>query len=339
MEQRSAKAQPAPLGRGRPASSGSPNPYAFLVGSARSGTTLLRRIVNAHPLIAISPETHFVPRFHQRRIGQTADGRVTGELVTRLARYRRFERFGVSEAELRELLESEAPLTYAEFVSGFYDLIGKSRGKRLVGDKTGEYARALPALHELWPSARFVHIVRDGRDVALSVLAWKEEPGASRFSTWADDPVMTTALWWEQNVRLAREAGSTLPSRLYHELRYEQLVTNPEEQCASLCAFLELPYEPAMLRFHEGRTRSEPGLSAKKAWLPITPNLRNWREQMAPESTARFEAVAGELLEQLGYERAFPRPQDELRARAAGFRERVAAELRAQRRPVPSAWS
>jgi hypothetical protein len=338
MEHR-AEAQPAPLERGRPAPRDSPNPYTFLVGSARSGTTLLRRIVNAHPLIAISPETHFVPRFHQRRIGQTEDGRVTDELVTHLARYRRFRRFGVSEEDLRKLLEREPAPTYAEFVSGFYDLIGKSRGKRLVGDKTGEYARAVPALHALWPSARFVHLIRDGRDVALSVLAWKQDPGASRFSTWADDPVMTTALWWEQNVRLARDAGSTLPRRLYHEIRYEELVANPDEQCASLCGFLDLPYEPAMLRFHEGKMRNEPGLSAKKAWLPITQNLRNWREQMEPESTERFEAVTGELLEQLGYERAFPRPRKELQARAAEFRDRVAEELRERRRPVPASWS
>jgi hypothetical protein len=140
-------------------------------------------------------------------------------------------------------------------------------------------------------------------------------------------------------VRLAREAGTALPPGLYHELRYEALVTRPEQECASLCAFLDLPCEPAMLRFHEGRTRREPGLSAKQAWLPITPNLRNWREQMAPESTERFEAVAGALLEQLGYERAFPRPAAELHDRAAEFRERTATELRAQRRRVPAAWS
>jgi hypothetical protein len=314
------------------------NPYTFLVGSARSGTTLLRRIVNAHSLIAISRETHWVPRFYEQRRGVTADGAVTEELVSQLVGYRRFPRFGVSEEELRKLVQRDEPVSYASFVSSFYDLIGKARGKRLVGDKTGAYARALPTLHALWPSARFVHLIRDGRDVALSVLSWKPEPGASRFSTWDDDPLMTTALWWIWNVRLARDAGLALPRRLYHEIRYEALVTRPQEQCASLCAFLELPYEDAMVRFHEGRTRREPGLTAKQAWLPITPNLRNWREQMPSEATERFEAVAGELLEELGYERAFPRPRAELRARADELRERAAAELRARQRPVPRGW-
>ena len=93
-----------------------------------------------------------------------------------------------------------------------------------------------------------------------------------------------------------------------------------------------------MLRFHEGRTRHEPGLSAKRARLPITPNLRNWREQMSTDAVERFEAVAGELLEELGYDRAFPRPRADLQARADDLRERAAAELQTRRRPVPSGW-
>jgi hypothetical protein len=314
------------------------NPYSFLVGSARSGTTLLRRIVDAHPLIAVARETHWVPRFYEQRIGVTDDGDVTAELVSQLVGYRRFPRFRVPEEELWKLVERDEPVSYAAFVSRFYDLVGEARGKRLVGDKTGAYARALPTLHALWPAARFVHLIRDGRDVALSVLSWKPDPGASRFSTWEDDPLMTTALWWSRNVGLARQAGLTLPRRLYHEIRYEALVTAPEAACAGLCAFLDLPYDEAMLRFHEGRTRHEPGLSAKRARLPITPNLRNWREQMSTDAVERFEAVAGELLEELGYDRAFPRPRADLQAHADDLRKRAAAELRTRGRPVPNAW-
>jgi len=315
-----------------------PNPYTFLVGSARSGTTLLRRIVDAHPSIAITPETHWVPRFYEQRRGLTDDGVVTPELVARLAAYGRFARFGVAEEDLARLVDRTGPLSYADFVSGFYDLIGRARGKRLVGDKTGEYARALPTLHAPWPAARFVHLIRDGRDVALSVLDWKEHPGASRFSTWHEDPVMTTALWWSRNVRLGREGGAALPGRLYYELRYEALVTRPEAECAALCAFLDLPYDEAMVRFHEGRTRHEPGLTPKQAWLPITPNLRNWREQMPVADAERFEAAAGDLLDELGYERSSPQPCEELRARATALRERMKAELQARNRRAPAAW-
>jgi hypothetical protein len=89
--------------------------------------------------------------------------------------------------------------------------------------------------------------------------------------------------------------------------------------------------------FHEGKTRNVPGLSARRAWLPITPNLRNWRAQMSEDHVQRFEAVADDLLEALGYERAFPELAAPLRTRAAELRDRVAAETRARRRPVPAA--
>ena len=99
-------------------------------------------------------------------------------MVSNLVGYHRFGRFGVAEEAIERLAGGDEPVSDADFASGFYDLIGAARGKRLVGDKTGECARWVGTLHGLWPAARFVHLIRDGRDVALSVL--KAEPGASR---------------------------------------------------------------------------------------------------------------------------------------------------------------
>jgi hypothetical protein len=306
----------------------SPNPYVFLVGSARSGTTLLQRIVDAHPEIAVTPETHWVPRWYERRVGLTSDDRITPALLEKLFAYRRFPRFGIAPGELRRL--AEQPLTYSAFVGGFYDLYGRNHGKRLVGDKTGEYARRVSTLHGLWPSARFVHLIRDGRDVCLSVLSWKEDPGASRFATWHQDPVSTTALWWRRNVRMGREAGASLSSDLYYEVRYEALVAEPERECAALCDFLGVPYDQAILRFHEGRTTSGPGLSSKDQWLPITPGLRDWKSQMPPEDVERFEAVAGDLLDELGYPRAVPQLRTEALAHALRIEAAFAEDLRSR---------
>lgn len=310
------------------------NPYVFIVGSARSGTTLLRRIVDAHPLIAITPETHWVPRYYERREGVTEEGMVTPELLDLLGTYRRFPRFKVRREDLERLLEGHEPVTYSAFVTGFYDLFGRMRGKPLVGDKTGEYARRIPTLHGLWPQARFVHLIRDGRDVCLSVLDWKEAPGASRFTTWREDRVATTALWWRANVKLAREAGARLPPHLYHEIRYEALVTQPEAECRALCDFLGIPFDDSMVRFHEGHTRTAPGLSAKSAWLPITPGLRDWRSQMPKDHLERFEAAAGDLVDELGYERgSSPRP--ETLDLAAGLCRRFRDDARRRGRPLP----
>jgi len=94
---------------------------------------------------------------------------------------------------------------------------------------------------------------------------------------------------------------------------------------AALCAFLGVPYDGAMVCFHEGRTRSGPGRDAKHAWLPVTAGLRDWRTGLVPDELAGFEAAAGELLEQLGYARAVQRLPDAARERAAAARAAFAA--------------
>ncbi len=304
------------------------NPYVFIVGCPRSGTTLLQRMVNSHPQIAITPETHWIPRVYKKRNGLTAEGFVTPELISHLLELPKFTRLGISRDELVELMGKGQSVSYATFVTGIFDLYGKRQGKVLVGDKTPGYARMVSLLHALWPGARFVHLIRDGRDVCLSMASWpkaqQKRPG--KFATWNDDPVSTTALWWEFMVRKGREAGRSLGPELYHELRYESLVSHPAEACKALCAFLDLPFHDAMLRFHEGRTKTTPGLDAKHAWLPVTRGLRDWRSQMPADDVRRFEAVTGDLLDELGYTRVVSAPQPAVLEIAAQIRIRLAQD-------------
>jgi hypothetical protein len=319
------------------------NPFVFVVGCPRSGTTLLGRLLNAHPELAIIHEGRFVVAAYERRHGVTAAGTVTPELIDNLLGFRPFKNVHVSREQLERLADGPGPVRYADFVSGIFDLHGAAHGKRLVGDKTPHYVRSLPTLHRLWPQARFVHIVRDGRDVCQSVRSWPkvvDRGGAvARYSAWEREPVATAALWWEWQVRLGREDGSALGPRLYHELRYEALVDDADGACRALCAFLDLPFDEAMLAFHEGRTRDDPELDAKQAWRPVTPGLRDWRTEMPAADVERFEAASGELLAELGYERGAPRPGRDALARAAGARRSFAAEIaRKRHRRLPAAW-
>jgi hypothetical protein len=188
--------------------------------------------------------------------------------------------------------------------------------------------RSIPSLHGLWPEAKFVHLIRDGRDVFLSMKNWKRVyRSVGRFAAWTRDPLSTSALWWKWDVERGHEAASLLGPDLYHELRYERLVSEPAQELAKLCAFLGLPYDEAMLGFHEGRTKTRPGLDAKKAWLPITPGLRDWRTEMAAADVENFEAAVGGFLDDLGYERAFPNPSSEAMERAWETRRRFVREL------------
>lgn len=297
------------------------NPYVFIVGCCRSGTTLLRRIVDAHPHIAITPELHWLPHFFEQRTGLTSEGFVTPQLIPSLLEFPKFGRLQIGRDELQSLIKSETPVSYATLITEIFNLYGKKRGKPLVGNKTPRYAQWLRPLHMLWPTARFVHLIRDGRDVCLSIMNWeKADRKFGRYSTWQEDPVSTAALWWERQVRLGRAEEYELGADLYYEMRYESLLTDPAKECKALCSFLSVPYDDAMLSFHEGRTKSEPGLDAKHAWLPITPGLRDWRTQMAAEDILRFEAAAGDLLEELGYPRAVRSPDPEAQQHAAMIR-------------------
>jgi hypothetical protein len=284
------------------------NPYVFIVGCPRSGTTLLRRMVDAHPEIAITRETHWIPEVLKRGRGLDLGGRVTAKLPAVLEAHPKFATLGIDHDELERLVAGRP--SYPAFVEALFDWYGTMHGKRFVGDKTPGYVLEIGLLNVVFPSARFVHLVRDGRDVCMSALGWqrKAEQFRRRFPTWDDAPVATAALWWRRHVIEGRAAACKLTSDLYLELRYEGLVTDPERECRRLCGFLNLAFDSAMLRFNEGRTRFEPGLSAKRAWLPPTPGLRDWATQMPHHQVEEFEAAAGDALDAFGYPRAAPAP-------------------------------
>jgi sulfotransferase family protein len=313
------------------------DPYLFIVGCARSGTTLVHRIVDAHPQIAITPEIHWISRQFKSR-----NALVTPELVSELTGHKRFAQFEIPREQFGGLLGSGEAIPYPTFLNRVFGLYGKINNKPLVGNKTSGYVRRIPTLHALWPEAKFVHIIRDGRDVCLSVLNWKKaERTAGRYASWEEDPVSTTALWWERKVRKAREDGGALGPGLYHETLYEDLVDDPERECKRLCEFLGVPYDDAMIRFAEGKTRTDlPNArkTPKKAWLPITSGLRNWRTQMSDGDVERFEAAAGNLLEELGYERTFSRPMPQALEHATRIRKTFSRVVQEREELPPERW-
>ena len=280
---------------------GSGNPYVFAVGCPRSGTTLLQRMLDHHPELAVANDTHFIPHGIDDRSG-LVDPPLTSEHVERVRTYRRFPRLGLSDQAV--CAAARRARSYGQFVSALYDAWGRERGKRLAGEKTPDYVRCLPLLHGLFPFARTVHIIRDGRDVALSALEWATATkGPGKLALWTEEPVAVCALWWRRQVVVGRrDAASVGPTR-YREVRYERLVADPEVELRSIAAFLDLSYAAEMTAYHVGRTSSQPGLSTKRAWLPPTPGLRDWRTSMRERDVELFEALAGDLLSALDYER------------------------------------
>ena len=239
--------------------------FPFVVGCSRSGTTLLRALLDAHPLLAVPPESHFavLPRLRLRRDPW-------------------FRLWEIDPPDLRGLGVADA-------VRAVFAAYAAAHGKPRYADKTPHYVSHLPLLADRFPEARFVHVVRDGRDVALSLL---EVP-------WGPDDLEGAALHWRRRVLEGRAAGLG-PAR-YRELRYEALVADPERELRGLAAWLELSYDPAMLDPARRPVAMPYPEHHHRLALAPTPGLRDWRREMSAADAARFQAVAGDALAELGY--------------------------------------
>jgi len=214
-------------------------------------------------------------------------------------------RWELEEEIVKQAIRSNPPTDLPDAVRLVFSLYAQMSGKPRYGDKTPRYVLYLPQLANLFPEARFVHIIRDGRDVTLSLLE----------KDWGANNVIEGALFWKQRVEAGREAGRSLGPDRYREIRYERLMDDPEDIVRSVCEFIELPFDPVMLRYYE-RPRDEvfrggvrPGTRKRdgRLRLPPTKGLRDWRRQMSKPDIAAFEIVVGDLLQELGYQRGIDR--------------------------------
>jgi hypothetical protein len=269
-------------------SEGSPPPF-FIVGSARSGTTLLRLMLNAHPDVAVPPESRFITE-----LWQNADEVDVGSFLEALAAHDRFTAWELPVERVKAEIGERTRMPYADAIDAVYRAYARARGKSRWGDKTPRYVESIPFLGELFPEARFIHLVRDGRNVALS---------------YADVPfgpktVAKAAELWARRVSEGIRAGRSLAPGRYIEMRYEDLVEDIEGRTKELSDFLELPFDEGMLDYTE-RSRSDVLPRAAKYNPNVTEKpiaqTRSWETDMPPRHVAVFEAVAGPVLVELGY--------------------------------------
>jgi hypothetical protein len=186
----------------------------------------------------------------------------------------------------------------ADAIAAIFEAYASKAGKPRWGDKTPMYMRHLGLLARLFPDAQYVHLIRDGRDAALS---FREMPEGTFTRTWAHPTTAAQfACLWRKEVEAARALGREVGSERYLEVRYEDLVARPDSVTREICAFASIAYETAMLDYTD-----TVDVSAKphqqRLLTPPTRGVRSWRDDMASSDVAGFEAVAGNLLRELGY--------------------------------------
>jgi hypothetical protein len=273
-------------------------------------------MLDRSPQLAVPDESYFVPQLAARHRGPID----AAAFVDDLRRIGTLSEWGVDPGRVGERLRDG--MEPGDAIAAVFETYAADRGKERWGDKTPLYMQYLPLLERLFPTARFVHLVRDGRDAALSFLGM---PEGIVTRTWSHPrSVADFACQWATEVEAARTLGSRVGPGRYLEIRYEALVAEPERELQAICSFAGLAYKADMLRHSEGvDVSAKPHQASLKR--PLTPGLRDWRAQMAPDDAAAFEDVAGELLAGVGYELSTGTPHPpsrRARARLASYRAR-----------------
>ena len=271
-------------------------PVPFFVGCERSGTTLLRAIFDSHPELAVAEEFNFAYSLSTRAERYEGPRFDVDSFVTDVVSHPFFFRWKLSPEAVHQGVRSMAPRTYEDAVRAVYTAYAQAHGKSRYGDKAPRYVIHITRLSELIAEARFVHIIRDGREVALSL----------RDVRWGPRSVEEAAMMWRNRVSAGRIDGTALGAERYLEVRYEELIERPEDTVRKLCRFIELPFDDAMMSYFE---RASDLLTTKRfpdehtrIFLPPTKGLRDWRKDMPVVDRAIFESVAGDVLSGLGYE-------------------------------------
>lgn len=277
----------------------------FFVGTPRSGTSLISRIIGSHPRIGVPFESHFYKDFSgwRRLYGNLGNRRNRDRLLRDLLQSAHLRAWvpRVDEQAAAERIEANGRFDFGGVVAGVMEAWSAAQGKERWGEKTPAHIFFAEEILDGFPNAQFIHIVRDGRDVAIS---WQHV----RFGP---KHVFPSALRWVNVLETGAKLREMIGPRQYLELRYEDLLSDTEKVVQRTCEFLNETYSSKMLSFHRAKDKypTDPHNEANLTKPVITNNVAKWRQSLSAREVRIFEAVAGEKLEEYGYARTLHKPQ------------------------------
>jgi hypothetical protein len=269
----------------------------FILGAPRSGTSLLSRMLDSHPAIAVPDETKifetFVPLLplygdlrRPERLRRLVDDVLGWRWIRRLPH--------VPSAET--VLARTARPDLGGVFAALLDCWTEAHGKRHWGEKTPNNVHFWPEIESAFPNAAAVHILRDGRDVAISQIKAPFGPKS----------MATAAERWALFVRGVRAIGERIGPERYVEIRYEDLLSVPEATISAILSLIDEPFDPAVLSFHERRrpVGTDP-VNDRNIQRPLqAANSGKWEAEVGRREIEVFEAIAGATLDACGYPRA-----------------------------------
>ncbi len=265
----------------------------FIIGVPRSGTTLLRVLLDSHSQLAAAPETPWIT------------GGYSKQSLREYLAFLMNDKLGPT-ANLASVSQDVVYAAARNFLSTLFAGYLEEKGKQQLVLNTPDDVEYLDFLTRLYPESAFIHIYRDGRDVACSTINYKDVYFGEKHLREYGDLTYHNALkrWyvWENNIRSILKLDSGVR---FTSLAYENLVGEPEEKLKTLCEFLAVKFEPAMLDY-AGFTHDYPeweagSVDVKQRQGITTSSIGRWRNEVSPEDLLATDRMCGPFLAELGY--------------------------------------
>lgn len=269
----------------------------FIIGVGRSGTSLLQSMLGAHPAIGFLPETQFLRKYcFSTRSKKLIEKKGSGFFRQKLRDDASFARLQIRP---EDCVLDQTPVS----IIGVYGQILKKyllgRNKTIPGDKDPRNLDFIKEIHQYFPDARILHIIRDPRDVVLS------RTKAEWSKRW---PFFLHACMYDVQLTRGRKWANRLFKDHYREIFYEDLLEQPEEVLKEICNWLNCAYDPAMLRYQD--TAKSLVASSEMQWKKETlgpllkKNKNKWRTELTAYQVSLVERICTPALRQLPYKKA-----------------------------------
>lgn len=266
----------------------------FIGGSKRGGTTLLRRIINTHSSITIPPPGwfyHFIYA-HLYSYGDLNQEQNILELIKDCLAIPLVKKYWKISETPKKIVNLLPERSFRGVLVTFFQLYAQKFNTSIWGSKTPSNVFWFTEIQNNFPKARFILLYRDGRDVSIDQFA----------SSWGPNNLYVACLWWRSYIQAMLLAKKLLNQKNYYEIHYEDLVEEPEKVVKEICEFLELEYEPEMLKYYEQDTDNFLKLSFhQETSKPITTDYVGIYKKLSFADRQLQISVIGDLLEELGY--------------------------------------
>lgn len=275
----------------------------FILGNPRSGTTLLRLILNNHSLIGVPPESGFLQWWYKKYSNwsekDTKDDNKINLFLDDILSSKKIEDWKLNKPNLKNFILSEKPKNYPEIITTIYKFY--TNNKLIIGDKNNYYINHLEDLSLIFPNAKYIHLVRDGRDVACSYKNINNLNPNLKYIPKVSSNIVDIANEWNNNIITIEKFIQNYKSIT---IRYEDLISTPIKTLKQVCTFLEVKYEDEMLNYY--RNNDEPASTLH--WKGKTKetidekNKKKYLSLLSNEELNKFSDIAHVTLKKFNYD-------------------------------------